>query len=350
MAARADARGACARPWPGRLRFRRAAGRSGQARADGGGAAADHAAGQPGAQAAHRRLRRRISRACDRKLPERRPRQAGAGVRRRQPALSGHAPRFARRQRLRSALGRHLHDPRPARSRRRHLRDRRGDGARDRPRDRPPCRAARRVRQDRRAIRPGQPEGAGPFPGAGRGGGPVAAVDRQLFTRAGVRSRSDRHQIRGASRIRSLRRGAVPDRARRMERPLLLDLAAVRRPAGHDGDASLDPRADRPGGSRSSQPRAAWGRRHRPGRLSGGDRRPVVRRRSVPGRRARDPVHPSEARVRVRGAGRLHPREPVRRADRRRRRRRGGAAARQHSDLGFRPPSPPRSPPTGSTG
>ena len=82
-------------------------------------------------------------------------------------------------------------------------------------------------------------------------------------------------------------------------------------------------------------PRAARRRRDWPGRLSGGDRRPLVRRRSVPGRRARDPVHSSEARLRFRGAGRLHPREPVRRADRRRRRRRGGAAARQHSDLGF---------------
>ena len=48
-------------------------------------------------------------------------------------------------------------------------------------------------------------------------------------------------------------------------------------------------------------------------------------------------VHPSQARLRLRGAERFHAREPVGRADRRRRRRRGGAAARQHSDLGFDP-------------
>ncbi len=45
---------------------------------------------------------------------ERRSRQARAGFRRREPALSRHPARFPGRQRLRPAFGRHLHDPRPA--------------------------------------------------------------------------------------------------------------------------------------------------------------------------------------------------------------------------------------------
>ncbi len=115
-----------------------------------------------------------------------------------------------------------------------------------------------------RALRPSQRAGAGASPGPGGGGGPFAAVDRQLLARTGVRGRPDRHQVRGAGGLRPLWRRAVPDRARRMERALRLDFRrAVRRPAGHDGDASLDAGAHRPGQGGSAANRPAR-RRARP--------------------------------------------------------------------------------------
>ena len=185
----------------------------------------------------------------------------------------------------------------------------------------------------------GQRPGAGALAGARGGRRALPAVDRELLARAGVRGGPDRHQGHRAGRLRSLRRGPLPDRARRMERARRLDFGrAVGRPAGHDGDAPLDAGADRRGARRKR----------------------ARSRRRAKARRAATPIWPrstascsATTRPRASSAGTsfihpklgfafeapvgLHAREPVRRADRRRRRRRRGAAARQHPDLGFDP-------------
>ena len=112
------------------------------------------AADQPRAQAPDRRLRRRIQRACDRALSQRDSGASGAGERDADRNLPRDDPQFARRQRLRASLGRHFRHPRPARARQRRLGGRRGDGARNRARDRASRRPARRTRTDRRAVHP----------------------------------------------------------------------------------------------------------------------------------------------------------------------------------------------------
>ena len=115
---------------------------------------------RPGEGAADRGVRRRIQLAGGQALSRRRADEARQRERRTHRALSGHAARFADRQRLRAAVGRHFHHPRPARARQRRGRSRRGDGARDRPRHRPSRRPARRAGAPRRAVQPRLDSGA----------------------------------------------------------------------------------------------------------------------------------------------------------------------------------------------
>ena len=188
-------------------------------------------------------------------------------------------------------------------------------------------------------------------PGRRGGRGPLEAVDRQLLAPAGVRGRPDRHQGHCAGRLRPLRRGAVPHRARRMERAERFDLrGGIGRPAGHDGDPPVDAGARRPGGGGSPAVRRRRAR-SRPAGTPISPRSTASPSATIPSQgvvRGTD-VHPSEARLRLRSAGRLHAREPDGRPDRRRRSGRPGVAARQHSDRRFDARRDARSPPAGST-
>ena len=142
----------------------------------------------------------------------------------------------------------------------------------------------------------------------------------------------------------------IPHRARRVERISRFGFGrGLRQSPRYDGDPSLDPGAHRPGDRSGAPVRRARDRGNRARRVSRSHRRPRLRRRSGPGRGARQCVHSSKTRFRLRGAGGLHARQSVGRADRRRGSERRGAAPRQHRDFGIRPPSPPPSVRTGST-
>ena len=270
--------------------------------------------------------RRRVKAYLDNLLAQARP-----GERHADRALSRHAARFARRQRLRAALRRYFRHPRPARPRRRRRGGRRGDGARDRPHHRPPRLAARRTGAARQAVQPASPTQLLERPDQGEEYAARTKLTVARFSRE-QEFEADRIGIRTIAKA-----GYDPYAAARFLDKLGRWSAlhagggGRQRQARHDGDASLDARAHRRGG-----------------RAGQADRRQGHRRR-----RARQPISPPStaspsATIPRRGWRSrtlfVHPKlgfafrapegfaleNQTRGADRRRRGRHAGAAARQH--------------------
>ena len=160
----------------------------------------------------------------------------------------------------------------------------------------------------------------------------VEAVDRPLLAPAGTRGRPDRHQRHRPGRLRPLCRGAIPDRARRNGAR-----CAPRSPGPGNADRP-DMMATHPSTPERIAAAVAEARRIGPPGTGATGRDAYLA--AIDGIAFGDDptqgvvrgthLHPSQARLRLRGARGLHAGKPVGGADRRRRGRSPGAAARQH--------------------
>ena len=228
-----------------------------------------------------------------------------------------HAARQRRAQRLRAARRLRLHHPRAAGAGRERGRGRGRARPRDRPRHRAPYRAAadpgdrrrtaRHARHDRRRDlrRRGR---RSPRP-AGRGRR-RPSLARQLLARSGVPGRHAGRRIHERRRLRSAGDGDLPREARcpvgaraRDRRRRRSGSELVRDPPAH-----ARPRAARDRRGRGRHRRRGPGR---PRRLSRPHRGPDLGREPEPGRGARPALHPSRARLHLRGAAGLPAAEPA---------------------------------------
>ena len=207
-------------------------------------------------------------------------RQARRRVRAAGHALRRHHPELAVGQRLRAADRPALRHARADRARQRHLRAGLGARPRDVARDRAARRDARGPGQAGRAGRPRRQRRAERSGNRRAGAREIQDHARELLARAGVRGRRHRRRHRGARRLRSLWRDALPR----------LD-GTQRRAAANPGQTRIDPRSPDFLSSHPATPEriknaqtnarqfsAAGRRRARPGGLSRRHRRHGLRR------------------------------------------------------------------------